>query len=306
MKDPPRLREGDDIAAALLSAGRAYKPSRRARRQARAALGIPVSASLLGWAAAYAASSSVAAKTAVLVCVLAAAGGGGGVVYLRIAAPARRASSTQLANATAVVAAAPRSGGGRETLPSAAPGPPAVTSRPIPAISPPAVRISEPSVRRSLRAPVSVPDDAEVHRPAIAFDAVPTPSSTTPSTAQPRPSPDGAPVASYPRPNAASLAPELALLGSARAALVAKQPLRALEYLERHARGFPTSVLADEAEVMRIISLSSAGRQQEATARAQLFVNHRPPGMLRDRVRRMLDMLRATKSRSDDHRKSRD
>jgi hypothetical protein len=77
-------------------------------------------------------------------------------------------------------------------------------------------------------------------------------------------------------PDDASLHAEMALLSAAQSALAAGNPERALTSLERHARRFPDSLLAEEREVARIRALCALGRDAEvATARRRFDARFR-------------------------------
>ena len=63
----------------------------------------------------------------------------------------------------------------------------------------------------------------------------------------------------------------MALLSAAQSALAVGNPDRALTSLDRHARRFPDSLLAEEREVARIRALCALGRDAEVAAARQRF-----------------------------------
>jgi outer membrane protein assembly factor BamD (BamD/ComL family) len=93
----------------------------------------------------------------------------------------------------------------------------------------------------------------------------------------------GAPVApakSTPAPSAENrdddLASERALLERARVAIGRGDATGALEALDRHSARHPAGRLAEEREVLAIQALVSAGRKDEAQARAARFHREHP------------------------------
>lgn len=122
---------------------------------------------------------------------------------------------------------------------------PAASERPAPAPS--------PSV---------VPTVTVVPAPSSAPAA--TPSSSAPVNAHPRSAPTEAPKVS-----------ELDLMRDAKAALPV-DPNQALTILNRHARLYPSGVLAQEREVLAIDALLRLGRKSEASARAARFSSNYP------------------------------
>jgi hypothetical protein len=113
-----------------------------------------------------------------------------------------------------------------------------------------------------------------VDRPAI---SVPVASAVPPPAPEPAPSAaPSAPVALPPAPavpssTSTSLSAERALIDSARAALTSGDAAAALALLDSHARRFPRPQLTEEREALRIQSLVTLGRYDEARATAARF-----------------------------------
>lgn len=82
------------------------------------------------------------------------------------------------------------------------------------------------------------------------------------------------------------LAEERRLLESARAELARGSAARALELLEEHRRRFPSGRLSEEREALVVRALASAGRVDEARARAEAFHARYPRSVLRPAVDR--------------------
>ncbi len=78
----------------------------------------------------------------------------------------------------------------------------------------------------------------------------------------------------------ASLAEQVALLETARAALVRKDASAALLTLESHARRYPTSPLTEEREALTIKSLVLAGRVEQARAQLTQFERQFPGSLM--------------------------
>lgn len=82
---------------------------------------------------------------------------------------------------------------------------------------------------------------------------------------------------------------ELALLGKARASVLAGYFDQALGHVAQHARQFPAGAFAEEREVLRVRSLAGLGRRDEARAAAAAFQVRFPRSALlaemRDRSR---------------------
>lgn len=108
----------------------------------------------------------------------------------------------------------------------------------------------------------------------------PPPPPPTIVTASPPPppaavTPTAAPIVpSIPKPREDPLAAELALLESARAALLAEDPRRALVLLTRHARRFRGGALAQEVALTRVEALCHLGDRAAAQREAAAFADH--------------------------------
>lgn len=70
------------------------------------------------------------------------------------------------------------------------------------------------------------------------------------------------------------------MLDSARRALMARNFERALRIIERHARSFPKSTLAEEREALRVRALQGAGRATQANHAAREFESRYPSSVL--------------------------
>jgi len=116
---------------------------------------------------------------------------------------------------------------------------------------------------------VGPPSPASMATPASTPPS-PSPAPTNPAAVVPRPSRSDS---SGPEPASPdSLAAELALVESARAA----DPAAALELLEHHAQRFPAGALATERELLIVESLCALGRLDQARARAGTFARTHP------------------------------
>ena len=94
-----------------------------------------------------------------------------------------------------------------------------------------------------------------------------------------------APSASKAAPQiATSLAPETALLESARTALGRGDAPGALALLERHEHEFPAGVLLEERLAAKVLALCSLGRRDEAARAATRLLRLSPTSPLRARV----------------------
>jgi outer membrane protein assembly factor BamD (BamD/ComL family) len=97
--------------------------------------------------------------------------------------------------------------------------------------------------------------------------------------------------ANTPPPPAKPLAYEIAALDTARSALRARQPARALAAVDDYARRFPRGVLAQEATVVRIEALTALGNRAEAERLGRSFLALHPGSPLAQRVRSVLDSV---------------
>jgi hypothetical protein len=135
-----------------------------------------------------------------------------------------------------------------------------------------ATRVHEPPpvVARATSAERAAPLATDV--PPLAPPAPPvSPSEETPAEtplhAAPRPL---APVAQ------GALALEVSVLGSARSALRAGEPLRALALLDAHRATFARGMLREEYLAARVMTLRDLGRRAEASAAARQFAAEMP------------------------------
>ncbi len=125
-------------------------------------------------------------------------------------------------------------------------------------------------------------------------DLAPTPA---PTTSKPRRKPateDEAPT-NEPRPAAVdtTLAAELELMRSARAALRRDDPEAALRHLSRHASTFPGGQLLEDREALRVQALCDAGRVDDARKAAQAFANAHPASLHVGRVKTICEEKRS-------------
>lgn len=90
--------------------------------------------------------------------------------------------------------------------------------------------------------------------------------------------PPEAPAADAPR-GRSKLAREQALLEVARTALSRRNPVQALTALQEHEARFPRASLTEEREVLFILALLGAGREDEAKDRAATFKERYPRSM---------------------------
>ena len=115
----------------------------------------------------------------------------------------------------------------------------------------------------------------EPPREPLPIEASEPPTSSTlpaahrPRAAAPAPTTEIAPAEPSLAPSEDTLAEELALMNTARAAVAQGDPTRALEALDRHAARFPHGALASERDVVRVSALCAAGQSAEAHAVAE-------------------------------------
>jgi hypothetical protein len=140
-------------------------------------------------------------------------------------------------------------------LPLSEPAPTPVVAEP----APPPIEVA-PEIR-----PVTSP------KPVVAESRRPTPVAASPSAQaeEPRPQPSKSSDTSR-------LADEMRHIEAIRAASNAKRHGEALRLLEEYRAAFPTGVLSEEAEAMRIESLARLGRTGAAAALARRFLKERP------------------------------
>ncbi|MBL8684031.1 MAG: hypothetical protein JNK05_32965 [Myxococcales bacterium] len=72
-------------------------------------------------------------------------------------------------------------------------------------------------------------------------------------------------------------------------ATIARDPAAALAMLDAFDRDFPRGRLRDEREFLGVLALDRSGRQDEARARAQAFLERAPTSMYAPRLRRLLN-----------------
>ena len=123
-----------------------------------------------------------------------------------------------------------------------------VTLRSPPAVSQPAVK--SPRVEAPLVAPAAPPSSEAATTPEPEASAVPAhkPTPAPPHSANP----------------GSELAEEAALLHQAQTAWRAGQSAQALQLANQHAQRFPRSQLANERDVLRVLSLCKLGQTQAA------------------------------------------
>jgi hypothetical protein len=159
----------------------------------------------------------------------------------------------------------------RAVAPLQAPGP-EIPATPPAAPEVPAAPPARPPITRT--APSAGKGSVAAHLPVndVSHAAAPLP--------PPAPPP---PTISQPA-TIASLAPETALLESARTALGRGDAPGALALLERHEREFPTGALLEERLAAKVFALCSLGRREEAARAATRLLRVSPASPLRARI----------------------
>ena len=114
--------------------------------------------------------------------------------------------------------------------------------------------------------------------------ASPSSASASPSNASASPL---SPAASSPGHASSDLTIELAALDAAAKAIQAGNGAGALPLLDAYSRAFPHGTLNLEAKVLRVEALQSAGRHDEAVARARAFVARYPTSPLAEHMHRI-------------------
>jgi hypothetical protein len=76
------------------------------------------------------------------------------------------------------------------------------------------------------------------------------------------------------------LARERAILDQARARIAAGEPVRALDFVERHERRYPQGALSEEREALAVNALVTVGRYREAAQRGEAFRTRYPQSLL--------------------------
>jgi len=151
--------------------------------------------------------------------------------------------------------------------------------------APPTAVVAPPIAALSVSAEAA-PSVSETHESAAPPQAAPAhprvriePKSRTPRAAKARPH-----VAVAPQPG------ELELLESSQAALE-RDPRRALDLTEQHARAYPAGIFAQEREMLAIEALQKLRRRSEALTRARRFADAYPDSA---HTRRLAPLLSAT------------
>jgi hypothetical protein len=124
-------------------------------------------------------------------------------------------------------------------------------------------------------APAVTADPPADEAPAIA----PTDTATIPLEVSSKPS-----GSRPPQPSPSSLAAEMRLLETARAALSGGDARRALTLIQEHEREFPGGSLSEERRASKVFALCELGRRGEAARAAAEFLRTAPASPLRGRV----------------------
>ncbi|WAS91423.1 hypothetical protein [Nannocystis punicea] len=134
----------------------------------------------------------------------------------------------------------------------------------------------DPPIAAPAEPPAPTPQPASPEGPQQAEpEARPAPPRTTPRPPRREPppaSPD------------ADLAAERALIASAQAAHQRKDLSAARAHLDEHARRFPRGLLADERELLRVLTLCDAGETAQAESIARALVAKRGAGLFLPRL----------------------
>lgn len=91
-------------------------------------------------------------------------------------------------------------------------------------------------------------------------------------------------VGNEPAPSLGGIDAEMRLLGEASVALKKGRANRALQLVEKHARTFPKSTLAETREVTRTLALAALGRDADACQARDRFIRRWPGSPYRHRV----------------------
>jgi hypothetical protein len=110
-------------------------------------------------------------------------------------------------------------------------------------------------------------------------DEAPTDTTTIPLEVTSKPS-----MSRAPQPSPSSLAAEMRLLETARAALSGGDARRALALIQEHERDFPSGSLSEERRASKVFALCELGRRAEAARAAAEFLRTAPASPLRGRV----------------------
>lgn len=146
-------------------------------------------------------------------------------------------------------------------------------------------------VGANLRPPISTPDapiltEVRTVPPVAPVASAPAPVPPVPPAPPPprvpaRAAPPKAPaVVSSASAVVDTLSLERALLDQGRTAIVRGEPSSALTLLGEHERRFPDGKLAEERDALYVEALASAGRESEASTRAERFRRDHPASLL--------------------------
>jgi hypothetical protein len=250
MTDPPRLleHEADELEREMLLAGLGDAPSSARRRAISAGLGVGMASTLT------VASTAKAGVTS-----------------------GAKATASQSVSWLSQLVRAPWTLGGAVGVAAIATGVslwPAAHSPPSPVRPALTASLSKPAAQQAPALPFDEPTQnasrpAQPQPPSVTVSRVPTP-------------PVGAPAA------ATSLSDELALLETARQALVRGEPRRTLSVLDEHARSFRRPRLTTEASVLRIEALVASGDRPRASRLGKDFLAKHANGPYERRVRSLI------------------
>jgi hypothetical protein len=148
-------------------------------------------------------------------------------------------------------------------------------------VHPPPTTASVARVTQAADAPPALPIEAPTDAPVRQSSRVSTPPGSSVSSAQ------LSPAQASTAHSSSDLAGELAALDAAAKAIQAGNGVGALTLLDAYTRTFTRRSLDLEAKVLRAEALESAGRHDEAVARAKAFVAHYPTSPLAVRMRRL-------------------
>jgi hypothetical protein len=168
----------------------------------------------------------------------------------------------------------------RDRTPAPAPAPPLVGAAAPAAPVSPIAKVESRAMTPNEVASVSVDDLPTVTAvPSGRISATHVSSAPTPTTLNP------------PRSAAAQLAEETRLVDAIRAAVYAGNASDALHLLDGYEVAFPSGVLAEDAEFLRIESLARTDKKAEALQRVRRFLAERPASPYAARVRTMIVRL---------------
>jgi hypothetical protein len=166
------------------------------------------------------------------------------------------------------------------------------TPRRAPSQAPHEVSPREPTVVMPTDAPSAAATSKPLQRSASVPEPEPSPASPRRRPARPSGHDALSPASDpslEPSPSSAAevdeLRAEMALIRTARQALQAGRPARALEVLDAHARAFPAGQMREDRQVLRIEALCAAGKAPQARAEVSLFLRAFPGSAHAQRVR---------------------